>query len=237
MRILRTVFTILGVVAVLATPVNPMQGGGEISGNVTYTGIPATQKAINMTTEPGCAMQHATPLTTESVVTGPNNSLENVVVYISNGAPDDSVPGRAVTLEQKGCQYLPHMLTFQVNQMFEIVNDDQTSHNIHPLPRVNREWNKSQPAGTPPIAEKYDKPEFIMVKCNVHEWMRGYFAVMKNSHFDVTGGDGGYKLPNLAPGKYKVTAWHESYGEQSQDVIISGSETQTVNFVFKVKDY
>jgi hypothetical protein len=41
----------------------------------------------------------------------------------------------------------------------------------------------------------------------------------------------------LPPGKYTVTAWHESYGEQTQDVTISGSETKTVNFVFKAKPY
>jgi uncharacterized protein (DUF2141 family) len=67
--------------------------------------------------------------------------------------------------------------------------------------------------------------------------MRGHFAVLKNSHYAVTGGDGEFKLPNLPPGKYTVTAWQESYGEQSKDVTISGNETQTVNFSFKVKDY
>jgi hypothetical protein len=215
----------------------PRPSGGSVSGNVTYTGTPAKPRAIDMVKEPSCAMQHATPLATETVVTGPNNSLENVVVYISAGAPDENAPSQPVKLEQRGCQYVPHVLAFQVNQILEIANDDQTSHNIHPLPRINREWNKSQPAGSPPIFEKYDKPEFILVKCNVHAWMRGYFAVMKNSHFAVTESDGSFKLSNLPPGKYTITAWHESYGDRSQDVTISGSETQTVNFSFKAKDY
>jgi hypothetical protein len=236
-RIIRLFFMGLIIVIVSATAANPRPSGGSVSGSVTYTGTPAKPKAIDMAKEPSCAKQHATPTTTESAVTGSNNSLENVVVYISAGAPDDGAPSQVVKLEQKGCQYVPHMLAFQVNQALEIVNDDQTSHNIHPLPRINREWNKSQPPGSPPISEKYDKPEFILVKCNVHAWMRGYFAVMKNSHYAVTGGDGGFKLPNLPSGKYTIAAWHESYGEQSQEVNISGSETQTVNFVFKAKDY
>jgi hypothetical protein len=41
----------------------------------------------------------------------------------------------------------------------------------------------------------------------------------------------------LPPGKYTVTAYHESYGEQSQEVTIAGSETKSVNFVFKAKPY
>jgi hypothetical protein len=227
-------------VAVLVVSVALYAGpsGGTISGKVTYEGTPAKQKPIDMSKEPSCAQQHATPITTETVVTGPNNALENVVVYISAGAPDDSTPpGQPVKFTQKGCQYLPHVLAFEVNQTLEIANDDQTSHNIHPLPKVNREWNKSQPPGTPPISEKYDKPEFIPVKCNIHPWMHGNFAVLKNSHYAVSQGEGSFALPNLPPGKYTITAWHESYGDQSQEVTITGSETKTVNFVFKAKPY
>ena len=212
-------------------------GGGTISGKITYEGTPAKPKPIDMSKEPSCAKQHATPIVTETVVTGPSNSLENVVVYISAGAPDDAPPSEPATFDQKGCQYIPHVLAFQVNQQLKVVNDDQTSHNIHPLAKVNREWNKSQPPGTPPIVDKYDKPEFIPVKCNVHPWMHGTFAVLKNSHHAVSGQDGGFSLPNLPAGKYTVTAWHESYGEQTQEVTISGSETKTINFVFKAKPY
>ena len=211
--------------------------GGTISGKVTYEGIPAKAKTIDMSKEPSCAKQHATPVTTEGVVTGPNNSLENVVVYISAGTPDESAPSQPVKFDQKGCQYIPHVLAFLVNQPLEIVNDDQTSHNIHPRPTINREWNKSQPPGSPPDVEKYDKPEFIPVKCNIHPWMSGQFAVMKNSHFAISSADGGFSLPNLPPGKYTVTAWHESYGDQSMEVTISGSETKAANFVFKAKPY
>jgi hypothetical protein len=227
-------------VAVLVVSVALYAGpsGGTIGGKVTYEGTPAKQKPIDMSKEPSCAQQHATPITTETVVTGPNNALENVVVYISAGAPDDSTPpGQPVKFTQKGCQYLPHVLAFEVNQTLEIANDDQTSHNIHPLPKVNREWNKSQPPGTPPISEKYDKPEFIPVKCNIHPWMHGNFVVLKNSHYAVSQGEGSFALPNLPPGKYTITAWHESYGDQSQEVTITGSETKTVNFVFKAKPY
>jgi hypothetical protein len=236
-RMIRLFFTALAIVTVSAGVANPMPSGGSVTGKVTYEGTPAKQKVIDMTKEPSCAKEHATPVTSESVVTGSGNSLENVIVYISAGAPDEGAPSQSVKLEQKGCQYLPHVLAFQVNQTLEIANDDQTSHNIHPLPRINREWNKSQPAGSPPISEKFDKPEFIFVKCNIHPWMHASFAVMKNSHYAISRDNGSFSLPNLPPGKYTVSAWHESYGEQSQEITISGAETKTVNFVFQAKPY
>ena len=77
-----------------------------------------------------------------------------------------------------------------MNQQLEIVNDDQTSHNIHPLPKSIVSGTSRSLQGRPPIIEKYDKPEFIPVKCNIHPWMHGDFAVLKNSHYAITSGDG-----------------------------------------------
>lgn len=209
--------------------------GGTISGKVTFDGTPAQRAAIDMSHEPSCAKMYPTPPVAETVVTGSSNSLENVVVYISAGAPDEPAPSTPVVMSQKGCRYTPHVLAFQQNQELKVVNEDQTIHNIHPVAKQNREWNKSQPPGANPISEKYEKAEFIPVKCNVHPWMHGTFAVLKNSHYMVTGENGAFTLPNLPPGKYTISAWHESLGEQSQEITIKGNETQTVNFKFKAK--
>ena len=211
----------LVILAMIITPA--LMVGGTVSGKVTYTGTPAKSKAIDMSKEPSCAKQHATPVTTETVVTGANNVLENVVVYISAGADDASAPAQAVTFTQKGCQYIPHVLAMHVGQELDVVNADQTSHNIHPLAKTNREWNKSQPPGAPPIKDKFDVPEFISVKCNIHPWMHGWFAVLKTNHYSISGDNGGFTLPNLPPGKYTVTAWHEDYGTKTQDIAISGN--------------
>jgi plastocyanin len=239
---MKTKFYSISAIALLAlsagaVPAGPPPASATVSGKITYTGNPPRMKPLDMSKEPSCAKQHATPVTTENVVTGPDNSLVNVVVYISAGDQGSSTPSQAVTYTQKGCQYLPHVLPMQVNQTLEIVNADQTSHNIHPLPKINSEWNKSQPPGTPPLTAKYDKPEFIPVKCNVHPWMHGYFVVLNTSHYAISGSDGGFSLKGLPPGKYTVTAWHEQYGSQSQEITVAGSESKTVNFTFKVLPY
>jgi plastocyanin len=210
---------------------------GTVSGKVTYTGTPAKPKPINMSKEPSCEKQHPTPVTTETVVTDPSNSLENVVVYISAGADDPNPPSQAVTFTQKGCQYIPHVVAMHTGQELDVLNADQTSHNIHPLAKVNREWNKSQPPGAPPIKDKFDAPEFISVKCNIHPWMHGWFAVLKTNRYSISGDGGAFTLPNLPAGKYTVTAWHEDYGTKTQDVTISGNETKTVDFTFAAKPY
>jgi plastocyanin len=219
-----------GMLAFAAAPA----GSGEITGKVTYTGTPPKMKAIDMSKEPSCAKQHTTPALEQSVATGPGNALQFVVVYISAGDQGSAMPSQAVKYDQKGCQYIPHVLAMQVNQELQIFNRDQTSHNIHPLAKDNPEFNKSQTPGSPPIGTRYEKAEFIPVKCNIHQWMHGYFVVLNTSHYAVTGEDGSFDLKALPPGKYKVTAWQERYSAQSQEVTIAAGETKTINFVFKV---
>jgi len=40
-------------------------------------------------------------------------------------------------------------------QTVDIKNDDQTTHNIHPTPKDNREWNESQPPSSPAIEKNF----------------------------------------------------------------------------------
>lgn len=228
----------IGLLSVLMTPlaVNSSPGGGAVTGKVTFTGTAAKAEPIDMSKEPACVKMHPKPLLTEKVVTGEGNTLGNVVVYISSGADDaTTTPAGDANFDQQGCRYTTHVLAVRVGQNIRISNNDPFSHNIHPLAKINREWNRIQPPKTPSFTYAYDKEEFIHVKCNIHAWMQGYFAVLKTSHFAVTGEDGTFRLPELPPGKYTVTAWHELYGTQSREITIGGSETQTVNFLFYAK--
>ena len=218
----------------------PMPGSGPsgatVSGKITFTGTLPKSKVIDMSKQPECVKLNPPPQFIQDIVTGAGNTLQNVVVYISSGPPEDSpVPKTVVTYDQHNCRYTTHVIAFRLGQDVNISNSDPFSHNIHPLAKINREWNRIQPAGTPPFSYSYDKEEFIHVKCNIHAWMDGYFIVLRTSHFAVTAGDGKFTLPDLPPGKYTLTAWHETFGTLNQDFTIAPGESKSLDFVFHAK--
>lgn len=211
--------------------------GGSVSGTVKLDGTPPHERSIDMSKEPSCAKEHASnPVKVESVVVGPNGGLQNVVVYVTQGLSGNEASSTEVQeWDQKGCQYIPHVMALDANQHFKVVNSDQTSHNIHPQPKNNSEWNKSQPPGSPPFDISWANVEVaIPVKCNIHPWMHGYMAVVKGPHA-VSDNSGDFKLEGLAPGSYTLTAWQEEYGTQTQKVTVAAGKPATVSFTFKAK--
>jgi plastocyanin len=226
-------FTILAAAASIAA----LPDGGSVSGKVTLSGAAPKPKPLDLSKQPECVKMHTyNPLFPENVLIGPGNSLRNVVVYISSDIKDEpSKTSSPAAFDQQGCHYTTHVLAVRVGQEIQVSNSDPFSHNIHPLAKINREWNKMQPPGTPPFSYAYDHEEFIPIKCNIHPWMQGYFVVLKTSHFAVTGDDGSFSLPNLPPGHYTLTAWHETYGTQSKEIIITPGESASLNFTFSAE--
>ncbi len=213
---------------------------GRITGTIRLEGQAPRQKPIDMSKDPSCAQTHTgTPATVESVVVGPNGGLANVVVYISQGLTgNEPIASQPVKMEQKGCQYFPHVLALNVGQRLTLVNDDKTAHNIHPEPKPgggNIPWNKSQMEGSPALDVTWSNAEVaIPVKCNIHPWMRAYIAVVKGP-YGVSNDSGSFTLDSVAPGNYSLTAWHEAYGTQTQTVTVAAGKPVAVDFSFKAK--
>jgi len=210
-------------------------GTASVNGTVKVEGAVPKPKPINMSADPSCAQQHSGPVFSQDILADSKGGLENVIVFVSDGLGDRAFdpPAQPAVIEQKGCLYQPHVLAMRANQPLEVVNDDPTTHNIHPIPANNREWNKAELPGAK-MDESFTREEVaIPVKCNVHPWMHGYVAVFKHPYFVVTGKGGSFDLSNLPPGTYTITAWHEKLGTATQRVTVAGNETKSIDFTFK----
>jgi plastocyanin len=238
--VLSTVVLVCCAALILGRKVNAA-GEGKITGTVKLDGPAPHMKGIDMSKDPYCVKASASsPAHLETYVVGANGGLENVVLYISEGLTGSALtqPSTAVPVfDQKNCVYSPHVLAMDVGETFKVETSDQTAHNIHPNPNPmtgNIGWNQSQPPGAPPIEKSWKAVEFIDVKCNIHPWMHGYFAVVKGP-YATTDSNGSYTINDVPPGSYTVTAWQEQSGTQTQKVTVAAGAAATADFTFKAK--
>jgi plastocyanin len=213
-----------------ATPIDPSTVA-TIKGKVKFDGTAPKQSKIDMSQDPGCKGTNEA----ENIVVS-SGDLANVFVYVKDGLGNRTfdTPKDPVVLAQKGCQYHPHVLGVMAGQTVDIKNDDPTTHNIHPTPKDNREWNESQPPSSADIQKNFAREEIMLpVKCNQHPWMKMYINVVKSPFFAVTAKDGTYEIKGLPPGDYTIAFVHEKLGEQDQKVTVAPKDTKTVDQSFK----
>jgi plastocyanin len=205
-----------------------------VSGQAKMGGIAPKPSKIDMSQDPACKGTNEA----EAVVVD-NGELANVFVYVKDGLGSRTfdVPKDPVVLDQSGCKYHPHVLGVMAGQTVQIKNDDQTTHNIHPTPKDNREWNESQPPAAAPIEKSFAREEIMLpVKCNQHPWMKMYVNVVKSPFYAVTDKSGKYEIKGLPPGDYTIAFVHEKLGEQTQKITVAPKDSKTVDQTFKAGD-
>ncbi|HYU26335.1 MAG TPA: carboxypeptidase regulatory-like domain-containing protein [Thermoanaerobaculia bacterium] len=218
--------------ATAAAPVSA--DAATLTGVIKLAAAAPAMPTIQMSADPYCQSQHPTPAKDEEVVVGPGGELANVFVYVKNApAGNFPPPSTPVTLDQKGCQYHPHVGGIMVGQPLEIKNSDTTLHNVHAMPNNNTQFNEGQPVPMS-TTKKFDKAELVpfRIKCDVHGWMKAWMAVMPHPFFAVSQMNGSFTIPNLPPGTYTIVAWHEKYGPKEQQVTVAAKESKALSFSF-----
>ena len=210
---------------------------GNITGTIMLEGEPPAAETIRMNSDPKCATEAGDDTQTEYYVVSDSGSLANVFIYVKEGLEGHSFPPAAetVVLSQDGCRYRPHVFGVRVGQTMQIVNDDETLHNIHATPSANEEFNMGQPVKGMKNDRTFDTAEVMVpFQCDVHSWMNAYAGVVDHPFFGVTGADGAFDLSGLPPGDYVVEAWHEELGTQTQNVTVGEGATEELSFTFSV---
>lgn len=209
--------------------VDPSQGA-VVNGTIQFEGATPKAQRIDMSMDPGCRDENQN----ETFVVH-DGKLANVLVYVKDGLPGGYTYAAApVTIDQKGCRYVPHVAAVAVGQEVRITNSDPANHNVHPMPRNNPGWNESQMPTSPVIVKRFDHPELMMpIQCNQHPWMRMYLSVLPNPWFAVSGDNGSFVIRGLPPGDYTIAAVHEKLGERTMKVHLGAKENKSgVDFQF-----
>ncbi len=220
MRMFWTLVAIMGVI-LGSVAVTQAQDTGSLSGRITYAGSPPPKKKVDVTKDKEVCGK--SEIYDESLVVGPDKGLKNAVVTVV-GAKGGKFASQKGELDQKGCQYTPHVVVVPTTGQLDILNSDGVLHNIHTHSTANPEFNKAQPKFKKVMTEKFTKPEIIKATCDAHAWMSGWIVVTDHPFVAVTDDKGNFAIKDIPPGKYTVEIWQETLGKQVKEVNIKAKE-------------
>jgi len=203
-----------------------ISNGGTIEGVVKFNGAPPPAKKIQITKDQGvCGKTKNDP----SLIVS-SGDVENAVVFITDIKKGKTVAPIEIKLDQRNCEYIPHVLAFPAGSTLEVLNSDGILHNIHSFSKQNSPFNYAQPKFKKVLSVKIDKPEIINIKCDVHDWMNGWLFSADNPYYSVTDAHGSFKLTDVPPGTYTIKVWHETLGTLTREVTVKPKEATKITF-------
>ena len=228
-----------------------VSGGGSITGVVRFAGNvpdPIMEDLSKGKNVEFCSTHPDTQGTTRPrqkvVVAG--GMLKDTVVFIQNIEKGKAWPKEAINFDFKDCDIFPKVSVIRKTPkgvktgLLTITNQDpDILHNPHgySVAGANRKtlFNKPLPSKGD-VADvtktfkrfKPSKDKHFFLQCDQHNFMEADARVIWNPYYSLSGADGGFKVDQIPPGKYWVTAWHPYIGEVSKEVTVTGgSETKT----------
>jgi len=194
------------------------QPGGVIRGRVAFVGPKLDPPPLEMIGDNYCAdAQRGKQPTSERWLFGQDDTLQNVLVYLSGGPdwvqqPADrfAPPSEPAVLDQTCCRFRPRVLPFMVQQPVMLRNSDRTLHNVQAQPKRNQPFNEGLPGEGTEVTRRFRTPELgIRVSCDVHPWMTAWLHALPHPFYAVTGPEGTFEIRGIPPGQYELSTWHE----------------------------
>jgi hypothetical protein len=219
----RALFILLLLVAVRANAAD----WGSVKGRFVVDGKPPELKPLVVEKE--FCMDLMPKPQNEEIVLGEGNTLVNVIAYLyipRRGKVDihpdfEAALKEPVVLDNKGCQFHPHITLVRVGQKLIVKNSDPTGHNTN-LSIFSQ--NPVVPANSQ-IEVKANKEGRLPepVKCNIHPFMTAHVLSQNHPYMAASGEDGTFEIKNLPAGKHAIQLWHEAAG-YLKDVATKGGK-------------
>jgi hypothetical protein len=134
------------------------------------------------------------------------------------------------------CKFTPNVNVIEQGGSFTVDNKDSVMHNsqVYQSERGKIILNIPIPAeevahGTVNFQKDY---KIFQMICGMHEFMQTWGFRVQNPYYQITGTNGEFKIDNIPPGDYVLTAWHFLMKIQSQKIHVEENSTVNANFTF-----
>jgi len=171
----------------------------------------------------------------EQLLVSSSGGLKNMIVIVEDVKRGKDVPSSLLNsqIDQKNCEYAPHVMVMPVNAEVAILNSDPILHNIHFYQDDESVSNIAQPVQNHTHKQKLTKKGMVYAECDVHGWMQGHIAVVNNPYVAVTDESGKFSISDLPAGNYKVKFWHEYLGETTLEASVNAKVDTPLNLDLK----
>ncbi len=192
----------------------PVVNGGSLRGRVTLSGGSHSAPGFPITKDDNVC---GTTPSTSRLITGKDRGVRNAIVYLEKIDQGRPFPARrASTLDQRNCEFQPHVLLMRPDEPLTIVNNDRVLHNVHAYMVEGNSstlFNIAQPIkGQKSIvaASSFQNARLVLVTCDAgHPWMSAYVVRLPHPYYAITDARGEFRLDDIPPGTYVLVMWHE----------------------------
>lgn len=137
------------------------------------------------------------------------NDFSGVAVWLSTtGKMGSRLPKKHAQMLQKDKKFTPHVLIVETGTTVDFPNLDPIFHNAF----SNFSGQIFDLVLYPPGSSKsvtFRRPGIVRVFCNIHPSMSAIIVVVDSGYFTTTDEDGGFSIPDVAPGAYRAHFFHE----------------------------
>jgi plastocyanin len=222
-RSLLNLLLVAAACAAAAAMAPPAPQTGRLQGRVTIT-VPVSKA-------PPSAAYGARRVGKGAADTG--TELTNVVVFLQDVARSAALPATRARIVQENETFVPRVVAITRGSTVDFPNADPFFHDVFSLSRSATFDLGSYPRGQTK-SQQFRKAGLIKVYCHIHSHMSASIMVFDHPFFTIPRTDGSFAIDDVPVGSYKVSAWHERIGENTQSVRIEAGRPSEVHFALPI---
>jgi plastocyanin len=186
----------------------PVPDGGVLVGRVRFSGEPPKGEPLAVRKNVDVCGEHK-PF--QALILGPSKGVKGTVVALEGIERGKRAP--ELELDNAKCLFVPHVSAVMAGAKVRIRNSDPVLHNTHGFHERLTVFNIALPTKDQivDVTQRIKKPGVVEVVCDAHTHMRAWMVVRDNPYFAVSDDDGRFRIDDIPPGRYRVTAWHEGW--------------------------
>ena len=192
-----------------------VRDAGTLSGVVRFAGpAPALAPLAVLRDQDACGARQ----TSEALMVGPDRGVKGGVVRIEGVATGKKLAGD-VLLDTQHCRFVAHVSALAAGDRARVKNSDGLVHNIHGSVGGATVFNVALPHRDQlvDITRRLRQPGIVRVLCEAHPHMFAWLVVHDSPYVAVTDERGAFRIPDVPPGTYSVTLWHEGFRLRGRD--------------------